>query len=196
VAIAGAAGVLGWTRGRSRGLAAAAMGLAVLAGGFKAQDIYFDNRYTDPASPLAMPFDWAKTVEDARIGIVGFYLQSPLLGEDLSNHVQYVGHEGGDGEFRSVRSCAEWRTELAEGDYDYVVTAPFNFPWGATNDIYPREARWTETDPSARRIGRNRSVAIFELTGEPNPATCASDGFPDRGEPPGTEGTGPARPSS
>lgn len=186
-------------RGRSRavvGAAVAAACVAALAGGFKAQDIYFDNRYTDPASPLAMPYDWAKTVEDARIGIVGFYLQSPLLGEDLSNHVQYVGHEGGDGEFRSVRSCAEWRTELARGDYDYVVTAPFNFPWGATNDVYPREARWTETDPSARRIGRNRAVAIFELRGEPNPATCARDGFPDRGELPGSEGTGPERPSS
>lgn len=182
----------------TRGLAAAAAAAAllVLAGGWRAQDIYFDNRYTDPASPLAMPFDWARDVEDARIGIVGFYLQSPLLGEDLSNHVQYVGHEDGDGEFRSVRSCAEWRAELAAGDYDYVVTAPFNFPWGATNDVYPREARWTETDPSARRIERNGAVAIFELNGDPNPATCASDGFPARDGEEGGEETGPARPTS
>ena len=95
-----------------------------------------------------------------------------------------------------MRSCAEWRSELAAGDYDYVVTAPFNFPWGATNDVYPREARWTETDPSARRIGRQGPVAIFELTGAPDPAACAGDGFPATGELPGSEGTGPARPSS
>ncbi|HEX8647762.1 MAG TPA: hypothetical protein VF715_12740 [Thermoleophilaceae bacterium] len=194
-----AVAALAWSRLRSDGLriaAGAAAALALLAGGWKAGDVYFDNRYTDPASPLAMPYGWAKTVEHARIGIVGFYLQSPLLGEDLSNHVQYVGHSDGDGTFRSVRSCAEWRTELAEGGYDYVVTAPFNFPWGATNGVYPREARWTETDPSARRIGRDRSVAIFELRGKPDPSTCASDGFPDRGELPGSEGTGPSRPSS
>jgi hypothetical protein len=172
-----------------------AAALVVLAGGFKAQSIYFENRYTDPASPLAMPYSWARTVENARIGIVGFYLQSPLLGERLSNHVQYVGHSDGDGTFRSVRSCAEWRTELAEGDYDYVVTAPFNFPWGATNDVYPREAHWTETDASARRVGRSGAVAIFELSGKPDPSTCESDGFPAReGEEGG--GTGPARPTS
>ena len=132
-----------------RAVAAAGAVAVLVAGGWKAQDIYFDGRYTDPASALAGPYAWARDVRDARIGIVGFYLQSPLVGEDLSNHVQYVGRDGGDGEFRSVASCAEWRAELAGGDYDYVVVAPFNYPWGASG-AYPREARWTETDPAAR----------------------------------------------
>jgi hypothetical protein len=176
--------------------AAAAAAVLVVAGGWKAQDIYFDERYTDPASPLAAAYDWTRNLEDARIGIVGFYLQSPLLGEDLSNHVQYVGRDGGDGEFRSVASCAEWREELARGGYDYVATAPFNFPWGATNDQYPREARWTETDPAALRLGRSGTVAIFRLMGEPDPSSCAADGFPDAGEAAPDQETGPARPSS
>ena len=155
---------------------AAAAAIAVLAGGAKAHDIYFDFRHTATAGDLALPYTWARETRDARIGIVGFFLQHPLYGDDLSNHVQYVGVDGGDGEFRSVASCAEWRRELAAGDYDYVVTAPFNHPWGASS-AYPREARWTETDPAANRIGRSGPVAIFRLSGEPDPSTCAADGF-------------------
>jgi hypothetical protein len=173
-----------------RPLVALALGLAAaLVAGAKAHDIYFDHRYVD--QPSALPYAWARDVSDARIGIVGFFLQHPLSGADLSNHVQYVGVDGGDGEFRSVASCAEWRRELADGDYDYVVTAPFNYPWGASS-AYPREARWTETDPAATRIARSGSVAIFELRGEPRPERCLSDGFPATAEPEGrTTGTSP-----
>lgn len=196
-----AVAVLGFRSARDRAgragvlAAAAAAALLLMTAGWKAQDIYFSERYTDPASPLAGAYSWARDARDARIGIVGFYLQSPLLGEDLSNHVQYVGHDGGDGEFRSVASCSEWREALAAGDYDYVVAAPFNFPWGASNR-YPREAHWTETDPAAQRIGASGPVAIFKLTGAPNPATCADDGFPDRGGAETEQETGPSRPSS
>jgi hypothetical protein len=166
-----------------RGLALAGCALLVAgiaAAGYKAQDIYFESRYDDRDSYLGLPYTWAREVRDARIGFVGFFLQLPLYGEDLSNHVQYVGIDGGDGEFRSVASCAEWRGRLAAGGYDYVVTAPFNYPWGASR-AYPREARWTETDPAARRIARDGPVAIFRLTGRPDPGRCASDGFPAEG---------------
>jgi hypothetical protein len=180
-AVAAVAGVSILRPHPARGpLPAALAGLAlvaVVAGGWKARDIYFEFRYTEADSHLALPFRWARDVSDARIGLVGSFLQHPLYGNDVSNHVQYVGVDGGDGEFRSVASCAEWRAELAGGDYDYVVTAPFNYPWGASA-AYPREARWTETDPGASRIGRSGPVAIFRLTDDPNPATCASDGFP------------------
>ncbi len=151
--------------------------VAAVAAGYKAQDIYFEHRYSDREAILALPYTWARDVRDARVGIVGFFLQHPLYGEDLSNHVQYVGIDGGDGEFRSVANCAEWRERLAEDDYDYVVTAPFNYPWGASN-AYPREARWTETDPAARRIARSGPLAIFRLDGEPEPVSCSRDGFP------------------
>ena len=155
------------------------LGVGVLGVGYKAHDIYFEFRYAESPSHLGPAYAWARGVEDARIGVVGFFLQHPLYGQDLSNHVQYVGIDGGDGEFRSVASCAEWRTRLAQDDYDYVVTAPFNYPWGASA-AYPREARWTETDPAAQRIGRSGPVAVFRLAGKPDPRTCASDGFPAR----------------
>ena len=151
--------------------------VAALAAGYKAQDIYFDQRYTEQGAALSLPYTWAREVRDARIAVVGTFLQYPLYGEDLSNHVQYVGIDGGDGEFRSVASCTEWRTRLAEDDYDYVVAAPFNYPWGASS-AYPREARWTETDPTATRIARSGPVAIFRLEGDPDATRCASDGFP------------------
>ena len=175
---------LGWA-------AAGLLAIGVVAAGAKAHDIYFDHRYSDRSSALGLPYSWARDVRDARIGIVGFFLQHPLYGQDLSNHVQYVGVDGGDGEFRSVASCAEWRRELAAGGYDYVVTAPFNFPWGASS-AYPREARWTETDPAAARIGRSGPVAVFRLSGEPDPARCTRDGFPAGREAEGGEtGTRP-----
>jgi hypothetical protein len=189
-----AAAALLLARSRLR-TATVVVALALLAGGWKAQDIYFTDGYRDPNNPLRDAFRLGRDVKDSRIGIVGFYLQSPLYGEDLSNHVQYVGHSGGDGNWRSVASCAEWRAELAAGDYDYVVTAPFNFPWGASN-AYPREARWTETDPSARRIADDGPVAIFALNGDPDPSTCASDGFPASGDGESDEETGPARPEA
>jgi hypothetical protein len=160
-----------------RAAAAALAAAGVLAAGYKAQDIYFEFRYSDDSPPLGPVYSWARDVRDARIGIVGFFLQHPLYGEDLSNHVQYIGIDGGDGEFRSVASCAEWRERLAEGDYDYVVTAPFNYPWGASN-AYPREARWTETDPAANRVARADPLAIFRLDGKPDPSRCSRDGFP------------------
>ncbi|HEX8741541.1 MAG TPA: hypothetical protein VF712_00260 [Thermoleophilaceae bacterium] len=181
LAVAAAGSARSLVRGRGLAAVAAIAALAVAAAGYKAQDVYFDYRYADSASALALPFRWARGVHDARIGIVGFFLQYPLYGGDLSNRVQYVGVDGGDGEFRSVASCAEWRERLAAGDYDYVVTAPFNYPWGASS-AYPREARWTETDPAARRIDRAGPLAIFELTGDPDPATCDSDGFPAQPE--------------
>jgi hypothetical protein len=161
---------------RRLGVAAAIATVAVLGAGYKAQHIYFDHRYAEAGSDLGPAYAWARDLHDARVAIVGFFLQYPLYGKDLSNHVQYVGIDGGDGEFRSVTSCAEWRGRLATGDYDYVVTAPFNYPWGASR-AYPREARWTETDPAAQRIGRSGPVAIFRLTGKPDPSTCESDGF-------------------
>ena len=179
-AVALAGGAAWVAKRRALGLAAAAvLGAAVLGAGYKAHDIYFEFRYAESASHLGPAYAWARGVEDARIGIVGFFLQHPLYGQDLSNHVQYVGVDGGDGEFRSVASCAEWRTRLAEGGYGYVVTAPFNYPWGASG-AYPREARWTESDPAAKRIGRSGPVAVFRLAGKPDPRTCASDGFPAR----------------
>jgi len=171
--------------------AAAVLAAAALAGGYKAQDIYFEFRYADYPPHLGLPYAWARDVEDARIALVGSFLQHPLYGEDLSNRVQYVGIDGGDGDFRSVANCTEWRHELAEADYDYVVTAPFNYPWGASS-AYPREARWTETDPAASRVGRSGPVAVFRLNGRPNPATCARDGFGAAGaEPEEQTGTRP-----
>ncbi|MDQ3936353.1 MAG: hypothetical protein M3340_17170, partial [Actinomycetota bacterium] len=173
------AAVAGRMRGRMALAAAAVLAGGAIGAGAKAHDIYFEHRYTDSESPLGAAYSWAREVSDARIGVVGSFLQHPLYGNDLSNHVQYVGVAGGDGEFRSVASCAEWRERLADGDYDFVVTAPFNYPWGASS-AYPREARWTETDRNAIQLGRLGPVAIFELRADPDPSTCARDGFPAR----------------
>jgi hypothetical protein len=170
----------------------AVVGVAGLAAGWKAQDIHFRERYSDPASPLVGPWDWARELRDQRIGIVGFYLQQPLYGDDLSNHVQYVGQVGHDGEFRSIGDCVEWRRALAAGRYRYVVTAPFNYPWGASS-AEPREARWTEAGGAAHRIGRGtQPVVVLRIDRRPDPDACPADEGGRVGEGPAT---GPTRPA-
>ena len=62
------------------------------------------------------------------------FKQYVFYGNDLSNHVQYVAHEGPHGAFTpiatdpadrtDVAACEEWLTALNEGDYDYVVIGP------------------------------------------------------------------------
>jgi hypothetical protein len=172
--------------------AVAALTIAALAVGWKAQDVYFDQRYTEPSNPLAGPYAWAADQEGLRIGIVGFYMQYPLYGERLDNHVQYVGHEGGSGAFRPANTCPEWREALNAGDYDYVITAPFNFPWG--DHTPPPEQRWTANDPRAHRVARwPGNVTLVRLDGPLDPDGCPPGTLDP--VPPRNQESGPRRPS-
>jgi hypothetical protein len=176
VVVAGAALAAAVARSRPsrRVLAAggAALAVAVLAVGWRVQDIYLDKRYTDPAAPLAGAYSWARQVRDERIAIAGSYLQYPLYGEDLSNRVQYLGDPGPDGAFEPITSCRDWRRALNDGGYRYVVTAPFNFPW-TVSPGEPPEARWTRTDRAATEIASDGShVSIFRVDDRLDPAAC------------------------
>ena len=114
---------------------------------------------------------WARDVEDARIAIVGFFIQYPLAGLDFSNRVDYVAHHGPHGAFTSIGSCAEWRGALNDGGYRYVVTAPFNYPGNVTPVV--REERWTRGDPAATPLLRdNGVVSLFRLDGRLSPSGC------------------------
>ena len=77
---------------------------------------YLDDRYTD-ALPYPQLYNWARDVHDARIAVVGLYMQSqyPIAGTDLSNYVQYAGVRTGRGPFREVQTCDEWVEFLESG---------------------------------------------------------------------------------
>ncbi len=148
------------------GAAAAALALALAWP--QAQD-YLDSRYrTDSAYfdafDLVPVFRWASDVSDRRIGTSGI-LQYGLYGEDLSNHVQFVGVAGSDHSFREITDCRTWRKAVNGGDYDYVVAMP---RFGGKR---APQARWTSS-PNSEVILRSGPVTVFRLEGELDPDRC------------------------
>ena len=154
-------------------LGGALLALVVLAGGWFVQRDYLRDRYDD-YGPMPRVARWASDAEDARIGIVGFFVQYPLYGADLSNRVEYVARHGPHGAFTTFRSCRAWRKALNDGGYDYVVTTPFNYPGNLRKD-QPAEAGWTGSDPAARLLLRDRGlVSLYKLDGPLDPDACGA----------------------
>jgi hypothetical protein len=155
-------------------LIGAALVLAVL--GYPLASRYTDHRY-EASSPLPSTYAWAQGIRDARVGITGFFLQYPLYGRDASNHVQYVGMRGPHGAYAPPRDCRSWAAAVNDGNYDFVVTAPPNFPAPYGRRPEGVEAGWTRRDPAAREVqveaavGRAR-VAVFRLSGDLDPRLC------------------------
>ena len=174
VAIGAAVLVAAWAGlGGRRPVAALAVVASLVAavGGYALQRHYLDQRYTD-YQPMPGVAAWARDVEDARIGIAGFFIQYPLYGLDLSNRVDYVARHGPHGAFTRIESCRDWRRALNEGGYDYVVTTPFNYPGNLRGD-QPEEAGWTGSDPAARLVLRDRRlVSLYRLSGRLDPDAC------------------------
>lgn len=157
-------------------LAAAAFALAVaLAGGWWEQSHYLERRY-DSLSPqlrLAEAVRWARDLRDARVavaGVRGVFNQYPFYGTDLSNEVQWLGQEGPDKAYLRIPTCAEWREALAAGEFTHAVTTYDPFRPGELTDT--KEGLWTREDAAARTLVRDGPVSVFELQGEPDPATC------------------------
>ena len=132
--------------------------VAVVALGRVQKDQYLENRYlADVAPPLTGGFratpqwtplqEWGREAQDARIGVVGraaAFGQYFFYGNDLSNHVQYLGEELRRGTYRPINNCVLWREAINEGDYDYVVTTP---RVGESEDRDPPENLWTFQRP-------------------------------------------------
>ena len=147
--------------------------LGTVIGGFPLGRFYLDHRYglesTYPETqPLTEMYAWARDVHDARIGIVRNSFQYPLYGEDLSNHVQYVGRPGQNGSFDEITRCDEWRKALNEGRYDYVLVSP---PAAFVSEP-PEAMAWTEEDPAASVVLRHDNAVLFRLDGELDPGGC------------------------
>jgi len=156
------------------GLAAGAL-IGALAGGWVLQDHYLERRYQNlsPERHIAETVRFGTDLRDARVaisGVRGVFNQYPFYGTDLSNRVQWLGIEGDDGSFQRIPTCEQWRQALADGEYTHVVTMYDPYSPGMLTDT--KEGLWTREDPAARRILRDGPVSVFELQGEPDPATC------------------------
>jgi hypothetical protein len=151
------------------------------------EDFYLDQRYvTAVRPPLAGGFrstpewqplqDWGRKASGQRIGVVGragAFGQYFFYGNDLSNHVQYVGTELRRGTFRPIAKCRNWRRAVNEGDYDFIVTTP---KLGQLEITAPPENLWTEQDENVKVIIKSGPAAVYKVEGPLDPSTCAELG--------------------
>jgi hypothetical protein len=164
----------------SLGLVAAITAVAL---GRVREDYYLDHRYVTAARPpLSGGFratpqwqplqDWGRRASDERIGVVGrasAFGQYFFYGNDLSNHVQYVGTRLRRGTFRPIISCRTWRRTVNRGDYDFIVTTP---KLGQDEEVAPPESLWTGRDPNAKPVIVSGPAAVYRIDGRLDPSTC------------------------
>ena len=155
--------------------------VVLVAGGFVLDRYYVDHRYQNVAY-MTNIFRWASDVSDARIGIVGTFLQYPLDGKDSSNYVQYLANRHADGRSTPIATCQEWRRALNAGHFDYVVVTTNGFPFASTSPA-PQLA-WTETDPAVSLVtqdvvpapgGSDAKAWLFKIHGELDPHACSTN---------------------
>jgi hypothetical protein len=165
-------------RALAGGLVLVLVGIGVQ--GYRIQRDYLDGRYAHPQEKfgLGIGFTLARDLHDERIGIAGTssaFVQYGFYGNDLSNHVQYVGDPGAHGAFGPIIDCREWREALNRGEYTIVITAP-QFRFQAPRDpVSAPERRWIEGDPVAKLVRRDGDVSIFRLTGPIAVNRCPAD---------------------
>ena len=144
---------------------------ALVAAGWFVQRDYELNRYGGQLVLLGS----ANEVRNSRIGIMGPLIHYPVLGPDLSNRVEYVGHHGPHGAFTRLGDCTRWRQALNAGRYRYVVVGGVvspNLP--ASRPPRPPELDWTRSDPAASVVSQDVDSAAFRIDGRMDPAGCAS----------------------
>ncbi|HEX3295087.1 MAG TPA: hypothetical protein VHR38_15260 [Solirubrobacterales bacterium] len=163
------------------------MVIAAVALGRVREDYYLDHRYVTAvrpplgggfrASPEWQPLqDWGREASHQRIGVFGrasAFGQYFFYGNDLTNHVQYLGEEGNHGTFRPIYNCALWRQTINHGHYDYVVTTP---AIGVIESVAPPQNLWTSADPNVRTVIQSGPAAVYKINGPLDPASCAELG--------------------
>jgi hypothetical protein len=133
---------------------------------------------------LGAAYDWARSVEDARIGLAGTtgaLFQYGLWGPDSSNAVRYVGDRLDRGAFAEYDDCAGWVAAVNSGDFDYLVTTPAYDQDDPESAGPPIEATWLGAAPNVERVG-TPLVGVWTLTGEIPASVC--EGAPARGAAP------------
>ncbi|HEY5171075.1 MAG TPA: hypothetical protein VIK54_05040, partial [Acidimicrobiia bacterium] len=146
--------------------------VALLGAGYAVERTYLRHRYAGP--PLLAIDRWAREVHHARIAIAGFFLQYPLYGSDLSNHVQYVARRGPHGVSSRITDCGSWRRAVNDGRYDFVVATTPGFPFATKQP--PLEEMWTRSDPAAHLLLHESSGGaqawLFRIDGKLDPSSC------------------------
>jgi hypothetical protein len=181
-------------RGAAAGIAAAvATGLVVLlvAIGYPVQRDYLEARFANdgaaseriPGMSLDSAYRWARSVEDARIGLAGTtagFAGYGFYGTDLSNRVHYLGEDSAHGGFAAIPTCAEFRAAVNTADLDYLVTSPFLNFLHPGDPIGSPETRWLRGEDAVSPILRSGPVTVWKVEGELDPAGCGPRNAPLR----------------
>ena len=153
-----------------------AIAAVAVAGGYEVQKRYMEHRYEDAGSvpDLSGAFAWVRGIHDSRIalaGVRGIFTQYAFYGPDLSNHVQWLGHQTAHDGYARIATCTGWYQAVNDGNYRYVVAThdPFD-PGTLTNTP---ESRWTAADPNARLVLTEGPLHIYEIQGPLDPSNCA-----------------------
>lgn len=126
-----------------RGVAGGTVLVTLALAGLPVGNSYLARRYADSGQI----YEWARNLRGSKIGITAFAEQYPLFGLHLQNQVSYVGTVGANGSLLSASTCAQWRKQLSQGGYDYVVIG--NNDWS----LAPIPQRlWTLSDPAAKLL--------------------------------------------
>ncbi len=164
-----------WLRPSRRVALVGAVAAVVVAGGYKVQQHYLDHRYEDAGSvpDMSGAFQWVRGVHDSRIALAGvraIFTQYAFYGPDLSNDVQWLGHQTAHDGYARIATCEAWYGAVNAGGYDYVVAThdPYD-PGTLTNTP---ESRWTAADPNARLVAAEGPVHIYALDGSLDPSNC------------------------
>jgi hypothetical protein len=183
---------------RRRGAATAALvaacailALAVVALGYPLQRHYLEGRFANdgphdtqiPGMDLDSAYRWARSVEDARIGLAGTtagFAGYGFYGTDLSNRVVYLGEAGPHGAFNAIPTCADFRAAVDAADLDYLVTSPFLNFLHPGKPVESPEARWLRGEDAVQRILHEGPVTVWKVSGELDPAACGAANAPLR----------------
>ncbi len=174
--------VLAARRPRRASLAVlAAAALVLIVGGYALQGHYLRGRYAYRPGVSYLAKVWAlfRTVQHARVGVVGTFggfFSYPLYGLDASNHVQYVAERGPHGSFTPISTCARWRARLNTDHLKYIITTPARDPWHPRSLQPSPEDRWTASDPAAqavfREVANGQPIVVYRIRAPFDPMSC------------------------
>jgi hypothetical protein len=182
-----------WRRGTPRGAITAgfvALVIALATVGYPLQRDYLEDRFRNADPETAIPgmhldsaYRWARDLHDRRIGLAGTtagFLGYGFYGTDLSNRVRYLGVEGPHGAFEPIPNCAGFRAAVNDGDYSYLLTAPFLNFIDPGDPIRSPEAGWLRGEPAVAAVDRSGPVTVWRVRGRLDPAACGSRNAPLR----------------
>jgi hypothetical protein len=112
---------------------------------------------------FAVVYSWFQHLHNARVGVAGplTFLQYPLYGRTLSNHVQYLGVRGPHGAYSDLSTCQEWQQAMRAGHYSYIFVSSENH---SAKFVPSPEMKWMDASGNAKVISENLGASATTMT--------------------------------